>query len=175
LTVDERRPVDAGVDARAAVEGVALVAVRSAAVPAICAGPAAARVGAGAASEHVVAPAAPQDVRAAAAPDRIGAAAAPDHVVATAAADEVITAPGDHRARPRRIAATGVDALTASELRIVRLAAAGRTNLEIAQELWLTPKTVETHLTHAYGKLELAGRGSRQRLSEMLTDEPPAA
>jgi DNA-binding CsgD family transcriptional regulator len=71
-------------------------------------------------------------------------------------------------ARPRRVVTTGVESLTASELRVARLAAAGRTNVEIAQELWLTPKTVETHLSRAYSKLALAGQGSRRRLAEAL-------
>jgi DNA-binding CsgD family transcriptional regulator len=76
-------------------------------------------------------------------------------------------------ARPRRDAVTGVASLTASELRIARLAAAGRSNSEIAQELWLSIKTVETHLTHAYGKLDLAGQGARGRLTETLDDARP--
>src|SRR5262249_21721208 len=45
-------------------------------------------------------------------------------------------------ARPRRITRSGIDALTASELRVARLAAAGATNPEIAQELYVTIKTV---------------------------------
>jgi DNA-binding CsgD family transcriptional regulator len=76
-------------------------------------------------------------------------------------------------ARPRREAVTGLASLTASELRIARLAAAGRSNSEIAQELWLSVKTVETHLTHAYGKLDLAGQGARGRLTETLEDARP--
>ena len=76
-------------------------------------------------------------------------------------------------ARLRRTATTGVEALTASELRIARLAAAGRTNAEIAQELWLSPKTVETHLSHAYGKLDLAGQGARAGLPGVLQAVAP--
>src|SRR6185312_15081877 len=52
-------------------------------------------------------------------------------------------------ARPRREWRTGANALTPSELRIVRLAAAGHTNREIAQELYVTIKTVEGHLSRA--------------------------
>jgi DNA-binding CsgD family transcriptional regulator len=61
-------------------------------------------------------------------------------------------------ARPRRAWRTGVEALTPSELRIVRLAAAGRTNREIAHELYVTPKTVEGHLSRVYTKLGIDGR-----------------
>jgi DNA-binding CsgD family transcriptional regulator len=71
-------------------------------------------------------------------------------------------------ARPRRIASSGVDALTASELRVARLAADGRTNPEIAQELYVSLKTVETHLSHAYGKLGLGGQGARDGLATAL-------
>jgi DNA-binding CsgD family transcriptional regulator len=71
-------------------------------------------------------------------------------------------------ARPRRLARTGVDALTASERRIARLAAEGRSNSQLAQELFLSPKTVETHLSHVYAKLGLTGPGARQRLVAAL-------
>ena len=49
-------------------------------------------------------------------------------------------------ARPRREWRTGVEALTPSELRVVRLAAEGRANREIAYELYVTLKTIEGHL-----------------------------
>jgi DNA-binding CsgD family transcriptional regulator len=41
---------------------------------------------------------------------------------------------------------------------VARLAADGRTNREIARGLYVTPKTVETHLAHAYAKLGITGR-----------------
>ena len=43
--------------------------------------------------------------------------------------------------------------LTEREAQIVRMLAAGLTNAEIAQRLWLSPHTVRTHLEHAYSKL----------------------
>ena len=52
----------------------------------------------------------------------------------------------------------GRDALTASELRIAQMAATGATNRQIAQSLFLTMRTVETHLTHAYRKLDIDSR-----------------
>ena len=54
--------------------------------------------------------------------------------------------------RPRSAFRTGVEALTASELRTARLAADGLTNTEIAQRLFVTTKTVEKHLGNAYTK-----------------------
>jgi ATP/maltotriose-dependent transcriptional regulator MalT len=61
-------------------------------------------------------------------------------------------------ARPRTTALSGVDALTPSEKRVADLAAAGMSNREIAQELYVTPKTVEVHLSNTYRKLEIGGR-----------------
>jgi DNA-binding CsgD family transcriptional regulator len=60
--------------------------------------------------------------------------------------------------RVRGPAVTGVDALTPAERRIADLAAAGSSNREIAQTLFITPKTVENHLGGAYRKLSVAGR-----------------
>ena len=59
-------------------------------------------------------------------------------------------------ARPRRAALTGRDALTPAERRVAALAAEGRTNRQIAQELFVTQRTVETHLTHTFAKLDIA-------------------
>lgn len=61
-------------------------------------------------------------------------------------------------ARPRRDWRHGAASLTPSELRVARLAAGSRTNREIAQSLYVTTKTVEGHLAHAYGKLGISGR-----------------
>jgi DNA-binding CsgD family transcriptional regulator len=66
-------------------------------------------------------------------------------------------------ARPRRPWRTGVDALTPGELRAARLAADGRSNREIAGELYVTVKAVEGHLAHAYAKLGIDGRGQLPR------------
>jgi DNA-binding CsgD family transcriptional regulator/tetratricopeptide (TPR) repeat protein len=61
-------------------------------------------------------------------------------------------------ARPRRLHLTGRDALTPSELRVAVLAGGGRTNNEVAQALFITPKTVDTHLMNAYAKLGISSR-----------------
>jgi DNA-binding CsgD family transcriptional regulator len=66
-------------------------------------------------------------------------------------------------ARPRRPWRTGVDALTPSELRVARLAAQGRSNREIAYELYVTLKAVEGHLARAYAKLGIDGRNQLAR------------
>jgi DNA-binding CsgD family transcriptional regulator len=58
-----------------------------------------------------------------------------------------------------------VDALTASERRVAELAARGMRNRDIAETLFVTPKTVETHLGHVYAKLDIQTRG---QLSDAL-------
>lgn len=61
-------------------------------------------------------------------------------------------------ARPRSVMLTGVESLTASERRVCRLAAEGLKNREIAQALFVTLNTVETHLRSSYRKLDIASR-----------------
>jgi DNA-binding NarL/FixJ family response regulator len=61
-------------------------------------------------------------------------------------------------ARPRRAALTGPDALTAGERRVAALAADGASNRQIAEHLFVTQATVETHLRHAFRKLNITSR-----------------
>ena len=67
--------------------------------------------------------------------------------------------------RPRTTDRTGVDSLTPSERRVAELAATGSTNREIAQALFVTEKTVETHLGRAFRKLDIS---SRRQLPDVL-------
>ncbi len=60
--------------------------------------------------------------------------------------------------RPRRTRVTGAESLTDGQAAVARLAAAGRTNREIAESLYVTVKTVETHLAAVYRKLAVPGR-----------------
>jgi DNA-binding CsgD family transcriptional regulator len=69
-------------------------------------------------------------------------------------------------ARPRTTALQGVESLTASERRVATLAASGQTNRDIAQALFVTPKTVEVHLSNVYRKL---GIRSRRELAPTLS------
>jgi DNA-binding CsgD family transcriptional regulator len=61
-------------------------------------------------------------------------------------------------ARPRREVLSGLAALTPGELRAARMAADGLTNRAIAQALFVSAKTVEAQLSHAYAKLAIRGR-----------------
>jgi DNA-binding CsgD family transcriptional regulator len=67
--------------------------------------------------------------------------------------------------RPRSAERSGTDSLTPSERRVVEIAAAGSTNREIAQTLFVTEKTVETHLGRAFRKLDVS---SRRQLPDVL-------
>jgi DNA-binding CsgD family transcriptional regulator len=56
-------------------------------------------------------------------------------------------------------AATGWDALTPTERRIAELVSYGRSNPDIADELFLSRRTVQTHVSHILAKLKLRSRG----------------
>jgi DNA-binding CsgD family transcriptional regulator len=58
------------------------------------------------------------------------------------------------RGRP----ATGWEALTPTELEVVKLVAQGLTNKQIGGRLFISPRTVETHVTHAFQKLGFSAR-----------------
>jgi DNA-binding CsgD family transcriptional regulator len=60
----------------------------------------------------------------------------------------------DHRRRP----STGWQALTPTELKIAHLVAAGQSNSDIADELFLSRRTVQTHVSHILTKLEAQSR-----------------
>ena len=77
---------------------------------------------------------------------------------ATALAAHALDALVATGARPRRRAVTQADALTPSERRVAELAAGGMSNKEIAQALFVTVNTVETHLRRSYRKLGISSR-----------------
>jgi DNA-binding CsgD family transcriptional regulator len=67
--------------------------------------------------------------------------------------------------RTRRYTPIGVESLTPSQRRVAELASGGMTNRQIAQTLFLTVKTIESHLAAAYDTL---GIRSRQQLPAAL-------
>ena len=69
------------------------------------------------------------------------------------------------RTRPGKGDGSGVDSLTERELQIARLVVDRKTNPQIAAELFLSTKTVETHLRNTFRKL---GVGSRVEVARTL-------
>jgi DNA-binding CsgD family transcriptional regulator len=65
---------------------------------------------------------------------------------------------------------SGAGSLTPAELRVASTAAAGATNSEIAQSLFVSLRTVEMHLTNTYRKLEIT---SRAELAKALDSAAP--
>ena len=63
----------------------------------------------------------------------------------------------------------GVGAMSTREREVADLVADGRANKEIAAELFLSERTVETHLTRIYGKLDLA---NRTQLAALVNERP---
>jgi DNA-binding NarL/FixJ family response regulator len=66
---------------------------------------------------------------------------------------------------------SGAAALTPSERRIAAMAAEGLSNRDIAQALFVTLRTVETHLSNAFRKLDIS---SRTQLPTALATEATA-
>lgn len=58
----------------------------------------------------------------------------------------------------RRRPSTGWESLTDAELDVVRLVAEGLTNQQIAKRLYVSPRTVQTHVAHVFAKLGVARR-----------------
>lgn len=79
------------------------------------------------------------------------------------------------RRSTRRRSATGWAALTPTELTVARLVAEGLSNPEIATELFLSPRTVQTHVSHILAKLSLRSRTEVAREAARHGSPPWAA
>ncbi|HEY2959580.1 MAG TPA: LuxR C-terminal-related transcriptional regulator, partial [Actinomycetota bacterium] len=96
--------------------------------------------------------------------DRLGARPLADR------ARRLLRALGERPAPPPR---TATGELSERELQVVRLVAAGLSNAEIAGRLFISPRTVTTHLQHVYARLGLPSRTALTRwvLERGLTPE----
>jgi DNA-binding CsgD family transcriptional regulator len=88
--------------------------------------------------------------------------------LAEQARDELRIAGG----RPRRATRSGVESLTPQERRVADLAADGLSNREIAERLFVSERTVETHLHHVFQKLTVTTRTALATLLENPSGDP---
>jgi DNA-binding NarL/FixJ family response regulator len=80
--------------------------------------------------------------------------------------------------QPARAPVHGADLpdLTRRELEILRLAAEGLSNAELAKRLWVTEQTVKFHLSNIYRKLDVSNRTEASRWAQingLLPTAPP--
>ncbi|MFF0205252.1 AAA family ATPase [Streptomyces sp. NPDC005017] len=83
----------------------------------------------------------------------------------------------DGGTRPALAPADPVEALglTSRERDVLRLVSDGRTNRQIAEELFISPKTASVHVSNILSKLGVAGRGEAAAVAHRLGLFPPAA
>ena len=79
------------------------------------------------------------------------------------------------RTRPGKIDGTGIELLTERELQVARLVVDRKTNPEIAAELFLSQKTVETHLRNIFRKIGVSSRVDLARAVERADQVGSAA
>lgn len=65
--------------------------------------------------------------------------------------------------------------LTSRERDVLRLVSAGRTNRQIAEELFISPKTASVHVSNILAKLDVSGRGEAAAVAHRLGLFPPEA
>ena len=71
-----------------------------------------------------------------------------------------------HRTRPGKAGETGLEALTSRELQVAQLVVDRKTNPQIAAELFLSQKTIETHLRNIFRKIDVSSRVDLARAVE---------
>jgi len=75
----------------------------------------------------------------------------------------MIPAPAPSSTPPAKSAPTYPDDLTAREVEVLRLLAQGLTDVQIADQMVISPRTVNTHLTSIYGKIQVSSRSGATR------------
>ncbi len=86
-----------------------------------------------------------------------------------ATGDAAALAPLEGRKRRAPAATEGPDALSRSERRVVAMIAEGLTNAEIADALYVSRRTVESHVSASYRKLGVTNRVELARIGMHLT------
>jgi DNA-binding CsgD family transcriptional regulator/tetratricopeptide (TPR) repeat protein len=76
------------------------------------------------------------------------------------------------RSRPGRPDSSGIESLSGRELEVAGLVVDRRTNAEIAAELFLSPKTIETHMRNIFRKLGVSSRVELARFVEAAREPP---
>ena len=89
-------------------------------------------------------------------PEQVLAAREPTMATTTTSAGPSSTPPG-------KTPAIYPDELTAREVEVLRLVAQGLTNDQVAQQLVISSRTVNTHLTSIYGKIGVSSRAAATR------------
>jgi DNA-binding NarL/FixJ family response regulator len=79
--------------------------------------------------------------------------------------DEPVDTAAELKAPPPPAASLG---LTRREVEVLALVAEGRTNRQIGQELFITPKTASVHVSRILAKLGVAGRGEAATIAHRL-------
>ncbi|MDX3242880.1 helix-turn-helix transcriptional regulator [Streptomyces sp. ME18-1-4] len=104
----------------------------------------------------------------------LGAAPLNEAVTLLAQRARLALSPGS---APRPPAADPVESLglTSRERDVLRLVSAGRTNRQIAEELFISPKTASVHVSNILSKLAVSGRGEAAALAHRLGLFPPGA
>jgi len=72
--------------------------------------------------------------------------------------DEAVRAQRRLGVRVPRTGSPSVSLLSTREIQVARLVAHGLTNRDIARRLYISPRTVETHLAHVFAKLGVRSR-----------------
>ncbi|MFF5029695.1 AAA family ATPase [Streptomyces collinus] len=79
-----------------------------------------------------------------------------------------LTLAGSPRRAPEPADPAEALGLTGRERDVLRLVSAGRTNRQIAEELFISPKTASVHVSNILGKLGVSGRGEAAALAHRL-------
>ena len=88
----------------------------------------------------------------------------PEQALAARGREMIMTLPADQPpTSARKSSPTYPDGLTAREVEVLRLVAQGLTDAQVAEQLVISPRTVNTHLKSIYGKIQVSSRSAATR------------